>query len=46
MFSEELSSNFCGNKNTDKSLGTLDEKESRGIVLYVAHYKNVGCGCI
>lgn len=46
MFSEELGSNFCWNKNIDKSSGTLDEKGSRAIVLYVAPYKNVGCGCI
>lgn len=46
MLSEELGSNFCWNNDTDKSLGTLGEKESWDIVFYATHYKNKGCGCI
>lgn len=38
MFSEELASNFCWNKNS-KSWGTLDEKESWDTVFYVTHLK-------
>lgn len=39
MFSENLGWNFCWNKSTNKSLGTLDENRSRDVVFYVAHYE-------